>query len=314
LITKKEILEQPQKHKIVAARYSDLARPLIDLINHTNPKSIDFVGCGTSYFLAMGCSMQLERLSRGKIRSSFYSGSEIMLGLKRPAKNSLLVGLSRSGSSSETILALQKGRSIGNTTASITCEPGSEMRGVSDISVELDFINEEAIVMTKSFTSMAFFVSALARELFVPEHLDDYLLAIPESSSITLENSRKLINGYYIFDINHFVFLGYEEYFAASMEGLIKVTESSLIEADCYQTLEYRHGPKSKVRRETLAVISVNPLATNEELSVAKEIDLLGGKSIIISGEHMPEFDQINTFYHGKDFGDWFLRVIPLHC
>jgi len=312
LITKKEILEQPQKHKIVAARYGDLVAPLIDLIDSTNPESIDFVGCGTSFFLAMGCAMQFKRLSGGRIKSSFYSGSELMLGLKQPQNNSLLVGLSRSGSSSETISALERARSMGNATASITCEPGSEMRGPSDISVELDFISEEAIVMTKSFTSMAFFVSALARELFVPEDLYEYLLAIPESSSKTLESSRKCIAGISVFDIDHFVFLGYEEYFAASMEGLIKVTESSLTEADCYQTLEYRHGPKSKVRRGTLAVISTNTLTFDEELSVAKEIEFLGGKALIVSGGHVSEFEQINTSYRGKDFGDWFLRAIPL--
>lgn len=312
MITRNEILEQPQKHGILSRRYRSLSRPLVDFIGKSGPASIDFVGCGTSYFLAMGCAKQLERLSKGRIRSSYYSGSEIMLGLAGPSERDLLIGLSRSGTSTETLLALQKAGRDGVRTAALTCQPGSKMIEMADLPVVLDFIEETAIVMTKSFTSMAFFVSALARELFAPGSLDDYLNNIPASSRATLDDSLNCLETFAIADLDHFVFLGYAEYFAASMEGIIKVTEMSLTEADSYQTLEYRHGPKSKVRKGTLAVVSTNGKSLSEELAMAGEIERLGGRPVIISGGKVEGFANIATRYGGEDFGDWFLRAIPL--
>jgi glucosamine--fructose-6-phosphate aminotransferase (isomerizing) len=312
MITRNEILEQPQKHGILSRRYRSLSRPLVDFIGKSGPASIDFVGCGTSYFLAMGCAKQLERLSKRRIRSSYYSGSEIMLGLAGPSEGDLLIGLSRSGTSTETLLALQKAGRDGVRTAALTCQPGSKMIEMADLPVVLDFIEETAIVMTKSFTSMAFFVSALARELFAPGSLDDYLNNIPASSRATLDDSLNCLETFAIADLDHFVFLGYAEYFAASMEGIIKVTEMSLTEADSYQTLEYRHGPKSKVRKGTLAVVSTNGKSLSEELAMAGEIERLGGRPVIISGGKVEGFANIATRYGGEDFGDWFLRAIPL--
>jgi glucosamine--fructose-6-phosphate aminotransferase (isomerizing) len=312
MITRNEIFEQPRKHGILSRRYRSLSRPLVDFIEKNGPACVDFVGCGTSYFLAMGCAKQLERLSKGRIKSSYYSGSEIMLGLAAPSKGDLLIGLSRSGTSTETLLALEKARRDGVKTAALTCHPGSVMIEMADLPVVMDFIEESAIVMTKSFTSMAFFVSALARELFAPGSLDDYLSNIPVSSRAVLDGSLNFLETLAIADFDHFVFLGYDEYFAASMEGIIKVTEMSLTEADCYQTLEYRHGPKSKVRKSTLAVVSANERSLGEELAMAGEIEKLGGRPVIISCGKVEGFANIVTRYGGKDFGDWFLRAVPL--
>lgn len=312
MITRREILEQPQKYKILAEKYNSLTADLGKFIRNLNPKSIDFVGCGTSYFLSMGCTKQIKRFSRGKVDSKFFSGSEIMLGLRTPAKDSLLVGISRSGSSTETVAALKTARESGVKTVAITCEPESEMTKVADISINLDFIDERAIVMTKSFTSMAFLVSAFARELFAREKLNAYLKTIQEISHGLLDRSLKSIGTLSMSQVDHFVFLGYEEYFAASMEGIIKVTESSLTQADCYQTLEYRHGPKSKVHEGTLAVISTHPKSLEAELNLAKEIASLGGKVLTISCASQKEFENIHTAYPWEDYGDWFLRVIPL--
>ena len=307
-----EIKEQPLKHSLVAENYYSLAAGLSAFIKAKGIDEIDFVGCGTSYYLAMGLSKQLNRLSEGKAHSSYYSGSEIMFGLVRLPKKSLLIGLSRSGESSETVGALETARKAGVYTVAVTCEPGSTMTKVADISVEMDFIDEKSIVMTKSFTSMAFMVSTIARELYRPEAVPEYLATIPELSEKTLKNAEALLSEIDPGRYNHFVFLGYEEYFAAGMEGVIKATETSLSDVDCYQTLEYRHGPKSKITGTSLVAILTNDALISEEAKMGAEIEALGGRVMAISSEILKGFETVETGYGKDDFGDWFLRVMPL--
>lgn len=310
--TLNEIREQPIKHQILSEKYPDLIHELKSFIIDKKPEEISFVGCGSSYYLAMGLSRQLKRFSRGKVASDYYSGSEVMFGMKRISSDSLLIGLSRSGESSETVEALKKAKSNGIFTAAITCEPESFLTRVADVSSKLDFINEKAIVMTKSFTSMAFLASALARDLFSNETLLNYLKMIPEFSKKILTETETLLDRLNFGSFNYFAFLGYEEYFATGMEGVIKATETSLSDVDCYQTLEYRHGPKSKVNEKSLITVIPNEKTLEEELRVMNEMRKLGGTVLAVYKEKIENFPTIVTDYKGNDFGDWFLKVIPL--
>ena len=307
-----EIWQQPEKHQTLSEKYPEVVKGLKQFILNKKPEEINFVGCGSSYYLAMGLSKHFSRLSGGEISSNYYSGSEIMFGLSRLPAGSLLVGLSRSGESSETVEALKKAKDYGAYTAAVTCEPGSAMTRVADVTSEMDFIEEKSIVMTKSFTSMAFLISALARDIFSNESLKSYLKKIPELSKKVLNDAESLFDEINPGKFEHFAFLGYDEYFSAAMEGVIKVTETSLSDVDCYQTLEYRHGPKSKIKTNSLVAILANSRLYKEEEKMAREIIELGGTVISVASMKFQGIKGIELSYEEDDFGDWFLRVIPL--
>ena len=308
-----EINAQPEKFEKLSERYSDLSKDLMKFFKDNQFSEVNFVGCGTSYNLAMGLSHQFTRLGKEKIPSRFLSGSEIAFGLKKLKKDSVLVGLSRSGESTETVLALEKARkTFGVKTVGITCEKDSSITKVSDVSVVLDFVDEKSVVMTQSFTSMAFFVSAFIRHLFNVDNQHEYLQVIPQLAGKLLKNASDFFDKFEFKEISHFVFLGYDEYFAASLEGVTKVTETSLSEVEAYQTLEYRHGPKSKVTQRSLICILSNEVLHEEEAKVAIELKGLGGNVINISKREMKDVKNMVIPYDFNDFGDWFLRVIPL--
>lgn len=311
MITLNEIFEQSEKLNTVGKNYYEISKKIYDYILEKKPEQINFQGCGTSYYLAMAISLHMNRIAERHI-SNYYSGSEIMFGLVELPPDSLLVGLSRSGESSETVGALEAAGKKGVATASITCEPGSSMTKKSDVSAEMDFINEKSIVMTKSFTSMGFLTSCLMRQLFEEEKLNDYIEEITKCSANILDKTKKVLSEIDFGKYDHFVFLGYEEYFATGMEGVIKATETSLSDVDCYQTLEYRHGPKSKVSEKSLITVIPNEKTLEEELRVMNEMRKLGGTVLAVYKEKIENFPTIVTGYKGDDFGDWFLRVIPL--
>ncbi|BBJ28199.1 SIS domain-containing protein [Athalassotoga saccharophila] len=308
--TEREISEQPEKFEKIVEQYEVISSDLLSFLKDIEKFSeIDFVGCGSSYYLSMGLSFHLNRVSKGKVISKYFSGSEVAFGLRNFQKNSVLIGISRSGESSETILALRRAKENGVKTCAITCNSKSELANIADISANLDLVNEESVVMTQSFTSMAFLGTLIIRNIFDLD-LKDYMKSVPDISSKILENSKNLFDKVKPENYEHFVFLGYDEYFASSMEGVIKVSETSLTPAEAYQTLEYRHGPKSKVNDKTLAVILANDFIESEEEKMAKEIEQLGGSVIVMSKE--------NTIIKNRlvlpfgDFSDWFVRVIPL--
>ncbi|MCL5032906.1 MAG: SIS domain-containing protein [Thermotogae bacterium] len=311
--TEREIDEQSEKFERIAKEYDSRSYDLLSFLKSAEKgaSEIDFVGCGSSYYLAMGLSFHLNRLSGGKVISKFFSGSEVAFGLRTLPKSAILIGISRSGESSETILALKEAKKQFNVkTGAIVCDSKSELVNIADASATLDFINEESVVMTQSFTSMAFLGTLIIRNIFNQGNLKNYMEFVTKISKKTLEDVKNLFEKVKPENYDHFVFLGYDEYFAASMEGVIKVSETSLAPAEAYQTLEYRHGPKSKVDDKTLSIILANDFTKPQEEKMAKEIEQLGGSVISISKTSFGT--ERNLVVLVDDFSDWFVRVIPL--
>ncbi|MEA1883316.1 MAG: SIS domain-containing protein [Thermotogota bacterium] len=310
MITKKEIFEQPTAFKFVSDNYENLVADMKALLRDKEIKKIAFIGCGSSYYLAMGLAKHLNRLTQSESNGFYFSGSEIIGDLRNIEKDTLYVGISRSGESTETVNALKKLKKTGNLTGALTCESESNIIPEASAFITLDFIKEESVVMTKSFTSMAFVFTALLQDVFASGDLDAYMNSVVKETETILTNSEEYLNKLNVGSFDHFVFLGYDEYLAASMEGLIKVTETSLTEVDAFQTLEYRHGPKSKLHQGTLVVIASNEKTFELEEKVAHEIESYNAKVLLLSSKDS-SFSHI-TLMPDPEYRNWFLRVIPL--
>jgi len=311
MLTKSEIMDQPEVFLTIKESHPEFLNDVQNFILKSDAGRVGFIGCGSSYYLGMGLACHLSRLSSDEMTGHYYSGSEIMLGLRDIPSDMIMVGISRSGESSETVAALKKMQEKGIKTVALTCEPGSSIVKHADVPVVLDFIREKSIVMTKSFTAMAFAFSLLFMKLFREERVSDYLNAVTGATQRLIGAADRQLDLIKAQTFDHYVLLGYDEYYSACMEGLVKLTETTLSEVDTYQTLEYRHGPKSKVRRGTLAFISANAKTYNEELKMAREIESLGGKALIMTSDANCPMDSI-TFPDDSLYQDWFLRVIPL--
>ena len=138
--------------------------------------------------------------------------------------------------------------------------------------------------MTRSFTSMLLTLQALAAIRARRGDFVDALGRLPdqvanqfgriESAIQSLVDSRKFAD---------YVFLGQGPFFGIAQESMLKVKEMSCSYAQCFHTLEFRHGPKSIVSPDTLITFIISETGFDAEVAVLEEIKKLGGVTLIIS-------------------------------
>ncbi|ONN27117.1 sugar isomerase [Thermosipho affectus] len=219
-------------------------------IEFSSNKKYVFVGCGSSYNLAFTASKIL------KVNSETLTGGKI-LALDYTPKCDIGIFISRTGESTETVLSAEKFKKNGILTIGITCEKNSSLEKVCDQTFTFDFLHEESIVMTGSFTAILYFlikngeISNMAKKII--EKSNDYL------EKIDLKK------------YNHFVFLGFDEEYGISKEGALKIQEMAKQFVEFHEPLEYRHGPISKLTDKTLVII--NSKDTKYEHTLKKDLE-----------------------------------------
>ncbi|ULL18107.1 SIS domain-containing protein [Paenibacillus sp. H1-7] len=254
-----------------------------------NPQfdEIIFIGSGSSYYQALSmastCRAWLNK------SAAAYPSSELFLFRNQTApahRNYLVIGVSRSGESTEVILALDSVKDLPYiTVAGITCYEDSKMAQIAPCLVS-PLGKEKSTVMTKSFMSMTFMMQAaiakasgnekLVSEMEQVIALDAALVkaADPFAKSLINENS-----------FNKFIYLGMGSSYGIALEACLKIKEMSYVWTEAYGTLEFRHGPKSVVEPGTLVVVMVSEQARSYELKVAQEMQAYGAYVLLLTAK-----------------------------
>jgi glutamine---fructose-6-phosphate transaminase (isomerizing) len=254
-------------------------------LSDTLPKDLEwvFIGCGSSFYLAQAAAASWSLLTGGLSRA--VPASEITLFPQLLPGRFQPVLITRSGYTSETLEAAEYLETKVRLKAlAITCASGTPVERIASHSVKLLVADEKSTVMTRSFTSMLLILQALAairarRGDFVdalrrlPDSIAAQLAGI-ESTIKSLANSRKFAD---------YVFLSQGPFFGIAQESMLKVKEMSCSYAQCFHTLEFRHGPKSIVSPETLITFIISETGFDAEVAVLQEIKKLGGATLVVT-------------------------------
>ncbi|PNR98272.1 sigma factor regulator FecR [Petrotoga mexicana DSM 14811] len=236
-----------------------------------------FIGCGTSFYVAIFLSKYFT-LKTG-IESKALPGGEIHGAFEENIGRHYLkragVLISRSGDSTDTVLACRKFKENNLKTLGITLNKDSSLSEVSDETLILP-INEEGIVMTKSFTSIILSFQMLV-DINLNEDISKYAKVFGKIDEIikVFENEITKIN---LIRFKHFVFLGLGMYEGLAREASLKLEEMSLSFTEAFSSYEYRHGPKSLADDKTLVCIFGEDEENNQTLE--KELRDLGSTVI----------------------------------
>ena len=278
-----EILSEPETWRKCLAAVSQTGE-LLRLRSALPPgRECIFVGCGSSYYLALSAAATWSILTGEPARA--VPASEVLLFPKLLPEDFSAILISRSGCTSEVIEA-GKFLQQQNQTApvAITCAIGTPIENVAEEIIRLPDADEESTVMTRSFTSMLLVLQMLAAERAKAAAFAAGIRALPremESRIAEIDATIRRLVGSRQFE--DYVFLGQGPFFGVAQEAMLKVTEMSCSYAQCFHTLEFRHGPKAMVSPETLVTFFVSESGFEAEFPVLQEMKQLGATTLVVT-------------------------------
>jgi CRISPR-associated protein Cas5a/b/c len=270
-ITWEEILSQPAAWRRAAALASDVE----DLLPAPGLR-VCAIGCGTSLYMAQAWAALRERAGHG--RTDAFAASELPGGRHYDT----LVAISRSGTTSEVLHVLARGRAAATHSLAITAVAGSPVEQAADNAIVLDFADERSVVQTRFATSALTLLRAHAGEdveaaardaetaLTMPLPVDPAAAAgrasVAASGSTLAPDRRSEAASGGGADARpavpapaQWTFLGRGWAVGLAHEAALKLREAAQAWAEAYPALEYRHGPIAIAGPRTV-VWSLDPL------------------------------------------------------
>jgi len=255
-------------------------------------EQVQIIACGTSYHAGLIGRYWFESLAG--IPCNVEVASEFRYRQPVVRKNSLIVTLSQSGETADTLAGLQEAKRLGFGESLTICNvPESSLVRESDLVLMTRAGPEIGVASTKAFTTqlvaMMLLVVALGRRHGMSEKQEQHLVSELESLPAKVEKVLQLdkeilaISEQFA-DIHNALFLGRGAQYPVAMEGALKLKEISYIHAESYPAGELKHGPLALVDAE-MPVIAVAP--NNELLEKLKsnlqEVRARGGKLIVFA-------------------------------
>ena len=326
----KEIHEQP---KVIEANLSKYLRANeFLLLKDTNLRRlllnkghIIIQAAGTSLHAGMVGKYLLERLA--KVRTETDYSSEFRYREPVMDSDTLVIAISQSGETADTLAGLRLAKQAGLDVLSIVNVVDSSIARESDYVIYINAGPEIGVASTKAYTAQLLILILLSLELaslkgYLPEDEEENIINelrfLPSRLRQVLKDERMIIDiAENYFTSNNFMFLGRGINYPTALEGALKLKEISYIHATGYAAGEMKHGPIALVDKD-LPVVIVNPRTSVYEktLSNMMEVKARGGRliSLITEGDkEMLEFsDKVITIPQVHEILTPILSVIPL--
>jgi glucosamine--fructose-6-phosphate aminotransferase (isomerizing) len=256
-------------------------------------KGVHIIACGTSYHAGMVGRYWLESLAG--IPCSVEVASEFRYRQPVVRRNSLIVTLSQSGETADTLAGLREARRLGfGHSLSICNVPESSLVRESDLVLMTRAGPEIGVASTKAFTTqlvaMLLLTIVLGRRHGMSAQTEACLVnelrSVPGKVeyALTLNEQIETLAKEHFGDKHNALFLGRGAQFPVAMEGALKLKEISYIHAEAYPAGELKHGPLALVDA-SMPVIAVAPNnALLEKLkSNLQEVRARGGELIVFA-------------------------------
>jgi len=259
-----------------------------------NIKSVQILACGTSYHAGLVARYWFEKLARVpcniEVASEFRYRSPVL------AEDTLIVTISQSGETADTLAALQEAKKLGAKYSLVVCNvPESSLVRESDLVLMTRAGPEIGVASTKAFTTqltaLMLLVIAIGRRFELTEQLEQKitsaLFRLPGKieAVLRLDDEIKLLAEQFA-EKEHALFLGRGSHYPIAMEGALKLKEISYIHAEAYPAGELKHGPLALIDAD-MPVITVAP--NNSLLEKLKsniqEVSARGGQLFVFMDE-----------------------------
>ena len=279
-----EITGQPEAWRSTLETFTADRTVLEDFLNQADFAQILVVGCGSTHYLAQTAAAILTRRTRTPAHALPSSELWLFPSTASPDRT-LLLAVSRSGTTTETLRALERFRETNDgPVLAVTCYPKSPLSQQADFALVTPAGQEQSIAQTRSFTSMLLLTQALAATLAHDEGILECLQRLPDILEGLVARLGDLPQRLGTDpDIERIFLLGGGPLYGLANEAMLKMKEMSLSYAEAYHPLEFRHGPMSMVNERTLVVGLLSDTGLTEELRVLREMQGLGARTLALA-------------------------------
>jgi len=282
--TWQEIVSQPETWRRTLVRVEEVGSGLNEFVSGLKDRQIVFIGCGSTHYLAQSASACLSQTTG--VRSVALPSSEVWMYPERiqPEKSALVV-ISRSGTTTETILATRKFKeSGGGPILAITCYPESELASAADFVLGTPAAQERSVAQTRSFTSMLLLCQVLIAAFTGKAGASLRLERLPGALEKLTERVGAIpaqLGG--DLSIQQMEFLGGGPLFGLASEAMLKTIEMSLTDASAFHPMEFRHGPMSLTGGGTLVIGMLSDRGARHEAGVLADLQRLGARTLVLA-------------------------------
>lgn len=328
----KEIFEQPRSitdtfrgriaHDLKEIHLGGLHQVMPRLVK---AKRIILIGCGTSWHAALVGEYLLEEFARIPVEVEY--ASEFRYRNPIIYKDDIVIAISQSGETADTLAAIRLAREAGALVLGICNVVGSSIPRETDAGVYTHAGPEIGVASTKAFTAQVTVLALMAmllgrrRDVVSQQQYEGMIcemMAVPQKIERILELNegvktiaRKFMNA------TNFLYLGRGYFFPVALEGALKLKEISYIHAEGYPAAEMKHGPIALID-EKMPVVVIAPKDNSYEKVVSNVQEVKARKGVVIAivteGDTTikPMADYVIEIPKASEIVETLLAVVPL--
>lgn len=328
----KEIFEQPDaiadclRGRLDAKNNRIQLGGIVDVLDRIlEAKRLIISACGTSWHSALLGEYLFEHLAKIPVEVEY--ASEFRYREQLIGEDDVMLVISQSGETADTLAALREAKQKGALTLGICNVVGSTIARETDAGVYNHAGPEIGVASTKAFTTQVTVLTMMAIllaqkkgsiEEAYANRLIQALDSIPEKVEQILENSEQIKDMARLFTYApNFLYLGRSYNFPVALEGALKLKEISYIHAEGYPAAEMKHGPIALIDEMMPVVVIAHTEHTNDKMiSNIEEVKARNGRIIAITGEGNTDVIELSEYSsiipETEDCLSPLLTVIPL--
>ncbi len=317
----KEINEQPSVFtKTIKPFLENGLDSLDNMPNFDEYERIAIVGCGSAYHAGLASKYLIEKY--GNIETNVYIASEFRYQKLFLPSKTLVIFISQSGETADTLASLRKVTGMGIDTLAIVNVIGSSLAREAKDTIYIKAGPEISVATTKAYTAQLAILSLIALKIGYSKKIISKSMALKIAESY--EKAPSLISS--MIDVSYdkiskmlslndkCFYIGRGIDYALSLEGALKLKEISYINSLALPAGELKHGTISLIDDGTLVIAIITDKSISDKtISNIKEVKARGANAVVIMTDNIDaDFDFCIKVPHVNDFINPIIAAIPL--
>jgi glucosamine--fructose-6-phosphate aminotransferase (isomerizing) len=243
-------------------------------------------GCGSAYYLALSAAALYQELT-GRAARAVPAGDLLLnpqVALPSSRSPLLLIAISRSGTTTETVKAVQQFKSEGRGQVVVISVCDEVLSRQADVPILIPRGQEQSVAQTRSFASMYVAAAALCARMADRPDLLRSMSGLPEAGRRLLQSSRSQARDLGAnLDFDRFYFLGSGLRYGLACEANLKMKEMTLTHSEPFHFLEFRHGPMSMAGPSAVVVGLLSDKNRVHESAVLEQMKTLNATTFSLA-------------------------------